>query len=496
LAEALPPGSTIGILGGGQLGRMLALAAARLGFKCHIYCPDPQSPAFDVSAAQTVADYDDTQALSEFARAVDVVTYEFENVPVTAAEQLAETVPVRPNARALAISQDRRLEKEFVASIGIGTAAFAAFDDRPAFDRALGTTGLPAVLKTRRLGYDGKGQAVIRWADEAGPALEKMRGAPAILEKFVPFKREISVIGVRGLDGSLAAYDPAENVHREGILNTSTVPARIDDALAAKARDMAAKLMSALDYVGVIGVELFVVGEGADAALLVNEFAPRVHNSGHWTEDACVVSQFENHIRAVAGWPLGETARHADVVMTNLIGAEAESWRRLAAEPGARLHLYGKREARAGRKMGHVNRLTPPGYIAEARAEGGPARAMALDHVLLAMPEGREAEARAFYAGLLGIPEIRKPANLARRGGCWFQSGRLQVHLGVEKDFRPAQKAHPALIVGDLAAVSAALARAGHPVVEDEPLAGFSRVYVNDPFGNRIELMQPEARRR
>ncbi len=264
---------------------------------------------------------------------------------------------MRPGAKALAVSQDRLSEKRYLAELGIPTAAFAPVDDRASLDRALGAIGVPALLKTRRLGYDGKGQAAIRWADEAGAALAAMRGEPAILEKFVPFAREISVIGVRGLDGTIAAYDPAENVHREGILATSTVPARIGAETAADARLIAERLLVALDYVGVVGVELFVARDGE--ALLVNEFAPRVHNSGHWTEDGCGVSQFENHIRAVAGWPVGPTGRHFDVVMTNLIGRDAESWRRLAAEPGARLHLYGKRDIRPGRKMGHVNRLKP-----------------------------------------------------------------------------------------------------------------------------------------
>jgi 5-(carboxyamino)imidazole ribonucleotide synthase len=356
-AEALPPGSVIGILGGGQLGRMLALAAARLGFRCHIYCPDPDSPAFDVAAGKSVAGYDDAKALAGFARAVDVVTYEFENVPVAAADELAQSVPVRPGPRALELSQDRLSEKTFLADLGIATAAFAAVSDRASLDRAFGAIGLPALLKTRRLGYDGKGQAAIRWADEAGAALAAMRDQPAILEKFVPFAREISVIGVRGLDGRTAAYDAAENVHRDGILATSTVPARIGPHTAAEASRIAERLLDALDYVGVIGVELFVSRD--EERLLVNEFAPRVHNSGHWTEDACPVSQFENHIRAIAGWPLGPTTRHADAVMTNLIGGEAENWQKLAAEPRARLHLYGKQEVRAGRKMGHVNRLAP-----------------------------------------------------------------------------------------------------------------------------------------
>jgi 5-(carboxyamino)imidazole ribonucleotide synthase len=358
-AKPLPPGSTIGILGGGQLGRMLALAAARLGFRCHIFSPDPVSPAFDVAAKSTVADYADHSVLMGFGRGVDVVTYEFENVDVAAVERLAAIVPVRPGVKALAVSQDRFVEKSFVRDLGIETAAFAEVDDRLSLDRAIGALGLPAVLKTRRLGYDGKGQAVIRWADEAGTAFDRLRGAPALLERFVTFAREVSIVAARGADGALAFYEPAENVHRNGILHTSTVPARIAESTVAEARAIAERMLVALDYVGVIGVELFVAsGEGGER-LLVNEIAPRVHNSGHWTEDACAVSQFENHIRAIAGWPLGPTARHSDVTMTNLIGREAEEWAKLAAEPGARLHLYGKREARPGRKMGHVNRLSP-----------------------------------------------------------------------------------------------------------------------------------------
>ena len=359
--KALPPGSTIGILGGGQLGRMLALAAARLGFRCHVFSPDPVSPAFDVAAKSTVAGYGDASVLSAFARAVDVVTYEFENVDVAAVERLEAIVPVRPGARALAISQDRFTEKSFLREIGISTAAFAEVGDRPSLDRAIGAIALPAVLKTRRLGYDGKGQAVIRWADEARAAYEGMRGAPAILERFVAFQREISIIAVRGQDGAVAVYDPAENVHRNGILHTATVPASISTAAAEAAGTIARAVLAALDYVGVIGVEFFVVEEGGEARLFVNEIAPRVHNSGHWTEDACAVSQFENHIRAIAGWPLGPAVRHSDVVMTNLIGREADDWARLAADADARLHLYGKREARPGRKMGHVNRLSRRG---------------------------------------------------------------------------------------------------------------------------------------
>jgi 5-(carboxyamino)imidazole ribonucleotide synthase len=358
--EPLPPGATIGILGGGQLGRMLALAAARLGLKCHVFCPDPDSPAFDVSAARTVAPYEDHVALANFAAQVDVATFEFENVEVAAAEYLAASVPVRPGPRTLAVSQDRLTEKAFLRDLGIGTAPFAAVADLAELEAALAEIGRPAVLKTRRLGYNGKGQAVIREGDEPGAALAAMHGAPAILEGFVRFVREVSVIAVRGLDGAFAAYDPAENVHRDGILHTSTVPAALMPDTAAEARTIARTIIEALGYVGVIGVELFVAEEGGRERLLVNEIAPRVHNSGHWTEDACPVSQFENHIRAVAGWPLGPTGRHSDAVMTNLIGADAADWRALAAEPGARLHLYGKREARPGRKMGHVNRLSRP----------------------------------------------------------------------------------------------------------------------------------------
>jgi 5-(carboxyamino)imidazole ribonucleotide synthase len=359
--EPLPPGATIGILGGGQLGRMLALAAARLGFRCHIYCPDPKSPAFDVSAEKTVAAYTDAAALDNFGRAVDIVTYEFENVEVAAAERLAKVVPVRPGAKPLAISQDRLTEKTFLRDIRCEVAPFAAIDGLPSLETALASIGVPSVLKTRRLGYDGKGQAIVRSAEDADAALASLNGAPAILERFVDFEREVSIVAVRSISGDVACYDLAENVHRNGILHTSTVPAASNKEIAAKAQRIAERVLSALDYVGVIGIEFFQVSDAAGGLLLVNEFAPRVHNSGHWTEDACTVSQFENHIRAIAGWPLGSTVRHSDVVMTNLIGSDVASWQSLAAEPGARLHLYGKREARKGRKMGHVNRLSAKG---------------------------------------------------------------------------------------------------------------------------------------
>jgi len=356
---ALAPGSTIGIFGGGQLGRMLALAAAPLGLKCHIYCPDAQSPAFDVAAAATIAAYDDGDALDRFAGSVDAVTYEFENIDLAAVKRLAGPVPVRPGARALAVAQDRLAEKTFLREAGIAVAPFAAVEGAADLDDALAGIGRPAVLKTRRLGYDGKGQVKIAADTDAAGALQQVGGAASVVEGFVEFAREVSVIAVRGGDGASASYDVAENVHRDHILHTSTVPAAIAPDTASKARRIAEQIMSALDYVGVLGVEFFVTDDGGEESLLVNEIAPRVHNSGHWTQDACAVSQFENHIRAVAGWPLGPTGRHADAVMTNLVGAEAEAWTALGADRQARLHLYGKSETRPGRKMGHVNRLGP-----------------------------------------------------------------------------------------------------------------------------------------
>ena len=360
--EVLAPGSTIGIFGGGQLGRMLALAAAPLGLKCHIYCPDPDSPAFDVAAARTVAAYGDEDALDRFARSVDAVTYEFENIDLAAVERLAGSVRVRPGARALAVAQDRLAEKTFLRDAGIAVAPFAAVDCLAELDEAVAAIGRPAVLKTRRLGYDGKGQAAIAGDTDLAGALDEVGGAASIVEGFVEFSREVSVIAVRGGDGATGSYDVAENVHRRHILHTSTVPAALAPETAAQAQRIAKQIMVSLDYVGVLGVEFFVTdADGADdldggEGLLVNEIAPRVHNSGHWTQDCCAVSQFENHIRAVAGWPLGPTARHADAVMTNLIGEEAGAWAALSADPDARLHLYGKSQSRPDRKMGHVNR--------------------------------------------------------------------------------------------------------------------------------------------
>jgi 5-(carboxyamino)imidazole ribonucleotide synthase len=357
MPEALPPGSTIGILGGGQLGRMLALAAARIGLKCHIYSDEPNVPAFDVAASATVGSFEDEAALGAFAASVGVVTCEFENVPARALEIAGKEAPVHPPAKAFAVAQDRLVEKDFMRGLGIPVADYADVHDEQSLREALARVKLPAILKTRRFGYDGKGQALIRSEKEAFAALKELGGKPAIIERLVTFEREISVIVVRSQDGKMKFYDPVENVHQNGILAISRVPARIHDDCAEEARRIAGKIAGALGHVGVLCVEMFQ--RGADTPhLLVNEIAPRVHNSGHWTIDACLVSQFENHVRAIAGWPLGDTVRHSDAVMTNLIGADAERWRALAGDDLA-VHLYGKAEARAGRKMGHTTRLLP-----------------------------------------------------------------------------------------------------------------------------------------
>ena len=352
----LPAGSTIGIIGGGQLGRMLVMAAARLGYQTVVLEPQAGCPAAAVCGAHLRAAYDDAAALAELAGKVDVVTYEFENVPVETARKLAASVPVHPPPAALDVAQDRLAEKDFLNQAGLSTAPYRPVDGDETLAAALEAFGGDGVLKTRRLGYDGKGQRVFRSATprDAEGAYAQMGGVPLILEGFVPFEREISVIAARGKDGALAAFDAAENVHRGGILRSSTVPAAISAETASAARTAAFAVLSVLDYVGVIGVEFFVL---ADGSLLVNEIAPRVHNSGHWTEAACAVSQFEQHIRAVAGLPLGDAGRHSDCVMENLIGDEVLAAPQLLEEPGLVLHLYGKREVRPGRKMGHFTRL-------------------------------------------------------------------------------------------------------------------------------------------
>lgn len=355
LSKPLAPGSTIGILGGGQLGRMLSLAAARLGLKCHIFAPEEDSCAFQVSSAQTVASYQDEQALRQFASSVDVVTYEFENVPAEAAKVLEQICPLAPGVKALATAQDRVIEKQFIASLGIAVAPFAAVESELALQDAMRSIGTPSILKTRRFGYDGKGQVKLAGQTSPTVAWADIGKAPAILEGMVLFDCEVSVIAARSWSGEVAFYDVPVNVHEAGILRTSTVPSGLPEARQQDARDIARTIIEALGYVGVIGIEMFASAD----RLLVNEMAPRVHNSGHWTMDACSVSQFEQHIRAVAGWPLGDTARHSDVVMHNLLGHEIDDWRGLAGRPGAGLHLYGKGEARRGRKMGHLNVLTP-----------------------------------------------------------------------------------------------------------------------------------------
>lgn len=358
----LKPGSTLGIVGGGQLGRMIALAAAAYGLKVHVYAPDQDSPAFDVCARTTCAAYDDPQALAAFARSVDAVTYEFENIPRATADILARHAPLHPNAEALATTQDRLSEKEFINRLGIPTAPFQAVDTPDDLDRAIAALGLPAVLKTRRFGYDGKGQRILRERAEGdrNALFAEFGGAALILEGFVPFEREVSVVAARGRDGGFAAFDLCENEHRDHILALTRVPAPgLTPETARAALDIAKRIADALDYVGVLAVEMFLVRQDGAERLVVNEIAPRVHNSGHWTIEGATTSQFAQHVRAVCGWPLGDSARIGGlpVEMRNLIGAQADDWSGLLAEPGAHLHLYGKGEARPGRKMGHVTRL-------------------------------------------------------------------------------------------------------------------------------------------
>lgn len=356
MSEVLQTGATIGILGGGQLGRMLSVAASRLGFRAHIFEPGANPPAGDVAHRVTTAPYEDHAALAEFAASVDVITYEFENIPTKALDVLEQHRPIRPDREALRISQDRLTEKEFLQGLGLTTAPYANITDAASLDAAIATIGTPAILKTRRFGYDGKGQALLKTPDDATAALAAMAGAPSVLEGFVDFTTEVSVIAARGLNGDVACFDPGENVHLNGILHSTTVPARLSAAQQMDAVLLAAKILNALDYVGVLGVELFVTPQG----MIVNEIAPRVHNSGHWTQNGCCVDQFEQHIRALAGWPLGDGKRHGDVVMENLIGDDMDRIASLAKDPDTALHLYGKADIKAGRKMGHINRVVRP----------------------------------------------------------------------------------------------------------------------------------------
>ncbi|MGX5736538.1 5-(carboxyamino)imidazole ribonucleotide synthase [Bosea thiooxidans] len=355
----LAPGAMLGILGGGQLARMIALAAADLGIRCHIFAPEADSPAFDVAARHTLADYEDEAALAGFAAAVDVVTYEFENVPAATAAFLAGRIPLHPGARALAVTQDRLSEKSFVADLGLPVAPFRAVDTLADLEAAVAELGRPCVLKTRRFGYDGKGQVKIAPGSDLAEAHEAIGRFPAILEGFVPFLREVSVVAARGLDGAFAAFDVCENEHRDHILAFTRIPANLSVTACDAAIDAARRIGEALGYVGVFAVEMFVVEEGGGEHVVVNEIAPRVHNSGHWTSEGAQTSQFHQHVRAVCGFPLGATARLGRIEMENLIGDAALRWREYLSEPGAHLHLYGKRDARPGRKMGHVTRIMP-----------------------------------------------------------------------------------------------------------------------------------------
>ncbi len=355
----LRPNSTIGILGGGQLGRMLALAAARLGFKCHVFAPSPDSPAFEVVHRVTCADYADNSALDRFAEDVDVITFEFENVPAPTATFLSARKPVLPDPQILATTQDRLTEKNFVTGLGIATARHAEVSSQQDLALALGTIGRPAVLKTRRFGYDGKGQISIGEGSDPAAVWRAIGEQPAILEAFVAFEREVSIVAARGREGRIECFDLVENEHRDHILKLSRVPANVSKSVADEAKRIAETIAAAFNYVGVFAVEMFVLRQ--DGGLLVNEIAPRVHNSGHWTLDGATVSQFEQHIRAVAGWPLVKPLRRGKVEMVNLIGGEVEDFAKWLSVEGASLHLYGKATVRPGRKMGHVTRVMPEG---------------------------------------------------------------------------------------------------------------------------------------
>lgn len=358
MSTQLPIGAKIGILGGGQLGRMLALAAAELGFTTALYCPQQCCPAAEVTGVYFAADYDDQNALAHFADTVDVVTYEFENVPADTVAFLLKHVPVRPGLKALTTAQDRLVEKSFLRETGCPVADFWPVNNACDLDLGLGKLAGRGVLKTCRLGYDGKGQVVLRTPADRAAADDLLdRGLPLVLEALIPFDCEISVIAARAQDGTFCAYDIGDNRHENHILKTSKLPSSLPDAVRRQALNQTAEILTALDYVGVMAVEFFVVHADQNAELFVNEIAPRVHNSGHWTQDAAITSQFEQHIRAICGWPLGDPSRFLAVTMENLIGDDISRVPALATEPSAKLHLYGKSEVRAGRKMGHVNWL-------------------------------------------------------------------------------------------------------------------------------------------
>lgn len=354
MTTALPPNATIGILGGGQLGRMAVLAAANLGYRCHIFTPEADSPAAQVAATTTEAEFTDIEALERFAASVDVITLEFENVPVAAVERLATITPVRPGAEVLRIAQHRALEKTMASDHGITPVPWASVKTLEELQAAVADIGLPGVIKTARLGYDGKGQVTIRDAADVADAWASLKTDDAVYEKLVNLKSEISVIVARDMAGNTVAYPPGENVHRNHILAETKVPATLDQALQVQAIEQAQNIASILDYVGVMGVEFFITAEDA---LFFNEIAPRPHNSGHWTMDAAMTSQFEQQIRAVIGLPLGSIELRCPVVMENLLGDTTERARIALNDANAKLHLYGKAEAREGRKMGHINWL-------------------------------------------------------------------------------------------------------------------------------------------
>ena len=354
----IPPGSTIGIIGGGQLGRMTAVAAAELGYKTHIFTPEQNSPASQVAEQTTVAPYDDASALKKFADNVDVITFEFENVPAASVKLLTEIKPVRPGWQCLEIAQDRIREKTFAESLGIKTAPWAEVSSIDELTAAVKNIGTPAILKTTRLGYDGKGQVRINPGDDAGQAWAELGSNAAILEGFVDFQLEVSVISARAIDGKMESFDVVQNHHINGILDTTIAPADISDELRTRAIETAEKMATAMGLVGLLAVEMFIRPDGD---ILVNEMAPRPHNSGHWTQDGCATSQFEQFVRAVCGLSLGSPERHSDAVMKNLIGKDADDWEKIISDGENKLHLYGKAEARPGRKMGHINRLYKKG---------------------------------------------------------------------------------------------------------------------------------------
>ena len=359
--EFLPPGGTIGIVGGGQLGRMSALAAARLGYRCHILTDDPESPAAQVASSITVGDYNDLQALEEFSESCEIISFEFENIDAAGLELLAQHRPVRPSSEILRIAQDRIAEKSFLNRAGIPTAPWREVNNFADLEAAVQALGLPAVLKTTRLGYDGKGQAMLREAADLAPAFDRLEPKPLILEGFINFACELSVIVARNPAGEIAVFDAVQNLHKQHILDLTLAPAPVDPEIAAAAQDYAVKLASALQLEGLLALELFV---DRDGRVLANEMAPRPHNSGHWTIDACPVSQFEMHIRAIAGLPLPPARRHSDAVMKNLVGPEDIAlWPEIIASPGLIPHHYGKAEARPGRKLGHVTVLFPRGAL-------------------------------------------------------------------------------------------------------------------------------------